>query len=103
VTTEDVAGTAYTVAAGDRGKVKRTTNASGVTVTLPNNLGQGFNLLVRQAGAGQVSFLPESGAALHNRLGYSKTTGQWSEVSLTVDRNGDGSSAAWVLSGDAAP
>ena len=43
VTTEDVTGTAYTVVAGDLGKRKRTTNASAVTVTLPNDLSRAFS------------------------------------------------------------
>lgn len=102
VTTEDVTATAYTLQAADLGKVKRTTNASAVTVTLPNSFDPGFSVLVRQAGAGRISFAAASGATLHNRSGGDKTAGQWSEVSLTVDANGDGNSAVWVLSGDAA-
>src|SRR6185437_8963615 len=87
VTTEDVAGTAYTVVAADLGKRKRTTNASAVTVTLPNDREQGFSFLLCQAGAGQVTFAAAAGAALHSRTGYLRTAGQWSEVSLTVDSN----------------
>jgi hypothetical protein len=101
VTVEDVAGTAYTVVAADLGKRKRTTNAGAVTVTLPNNLEQGFSFLLCQAGAGQVTFTAAAGATLHSRPGYSKTAGQWSEVSLIVDSNSGGSSAVWLLSGDA--
>jgi len=74
-----------------------------VTVTLPNNLEQGFSFLLCQAAAGQVSFAAASGATLCNRLGYSKSAGQWSEVSLTVDTNVGGSAAAWALSGDTGP
>ncbi|MEJ2377828.1 MAG: hypothetical protein P8Y71_21370 [Pseudolabrys sp.] len=101
VTTEDVAGTSYTVAAADLGKRKRSTGAAGVAVTLPKTLAQGFSVLFCQAGAGQISFAAEAGGTLDNRGGNSKTAGQWSEVSLTVDSNGDGNSASWVLSGDA--
>ena len=103
VSTEDIAGTGYTVAAADLGKRKRTTNASAVTVTLPNDREQGFSILLCQAAAGQVSFVAGSGAALHSRTGYSKTAGQWSEVSLTVDSNSGGAAASWVLSGDIGP
>jgi hypothetical protein len=102
VTTEDVTGTSYTLVAGDLGKRKRTTNASAVTVTLPKTLEQGFSVLLCQAGAGQITFAAETGATLNNRAGHSKTAGQWSEVSLTVDTNADSNSASWVLSGDSA-
>lgn len=103
VTTEDISGTAYTVVAADLGKRKRTTNASAVTIALPNDREQGFSFLLCQAGAGQVTFSPASGATLRNRIGYSKTAGQWSEVSLTVDSNAGGTAAVWVLSGDVGP
>lgn len=103
VTTEDIAGTSYTVGAADLGKRKRTTNASAVTVTLPNDREQGFSCLLCQAGAGQVTFSAASGATLYNRVGYAKSAGQWSEVSLTVDSNSGGTSAVWVLSGDVGP
>jgi len=103
VATEDITATAYTVAAADLGKRKRTTNAGAVTVSLPNDREQGFSILLCQAAAGQVSFVAASGAALHSRTGYSKTAGQWSEVSLTVDSNSGGAAASWVLSGDIGP
>jgi hypothetical protein len=100
VTTEDVTGTTYTLVAGDLGKRKRTTNGSAVAVTLPNSIEQGFSAIFCQAGAGKITFSAASGATLNNRLGLSKTAGQWAEVSLTVDNNSGGSSAVWVLSGD---
>jgi len=102
VTIEDVTGTSYTLVAGDLGKRKRTTSSSAVTVTLPKTLEQGFSVLFCQAAAGQITFAAETGATLNNRAGQSKTAGQWSEVSLTVDTNSDGNSASWVLSGDSA-
>jgi hypothetical protein len=103
VTTEDVGGTTYTLAAADLGKRKRTTNAAAVTVTLPSTMQQGFSTIWCQADAGVISFVAGTGATLNNRLGYSKTAGRWSEVALTVDANSDGNSAAWVLSGDVGP
>ena len=74
-----------------------------MTVTLPNNLEQGFCFLLCQAAAGQVAFAAASGATLHNRAGYSKTAAQWAEISLTVDSNSGGTSAVWILSGDVGP
>lgn len=103
VMTEDVAGAAYTVAAADLGKLKRMTSASAVTVTLPNDLPQGFGVLIRQAGAGRVTFAAAAGATLGNVAGQTRTAAQWAEASLTVDTNADGTSAAWVLSGATGP
>ena len=102
VTTEDVTGTSYTLASGDLGKRKRTTDAAAVAVTLPKTFAQGFSVLLCQAGPGQITLAAETGGTLNNRAGNSKTAGQWSEVSLTVDSNSDGNSAVWVLSGDTA-
>ena len=101
MTTEDVTGATYTLVSGDLGKRKRTTSAAAVTVTLPKTLEQGFTVLFCQAAAGQITFAPATGATMHNRASATKTVGQWSEVSLTVDVNADGNSASWVLSGDA--
>jgi hypothetical protein len=100
VATDDVAAVAYTVIAADLGRVKRCINAAAVVVTLPNDLPQGFSALFRQAGAGQIAFSAAAGASLHNRNGFFRSAGQWAEMSLTVDANADGGSAAWVLSGD---
>ena len=66
-------------------------------MTLPNDREQGFSILLCQAAAGRVNFVAASGAALQSRTGYSKTAGQWSEVSLTVDSNSGGAAASWVL------
>ena len=103
VTTEDVASAAYTFVAADLGKLKRMTSAGAVTVTLPNDLPQGFGVLVRQTGAGRVTFAAGTGATLGNVAGQTRTAAQWAEVSLTVDTNADGTSAAWVLSGATGP
>jgi hypothetical protein len=103
VATDDVTGAAYTVVAADLGRLKRCIGADAVTVTLPNDLPAGFSLLFRQAGTGQVGFLATAGATLSNRNGFFKCAGRWSEVSLTVDANGGGGAAAWVLSGDVGP
>ncbi len=100
VTNEDVSGTAYTVVAGDLGKVKRVTNASGCTVTLPNSLPQGFNVIFRQAiGAGQIAFAAAAGGGVSSYSGYVKSAGEKASVSACVDENSDGSSAAWLLDG----
>lgn len=93
-------GTTYTLQASDMGKVVTLTNASAITVTLPNSLQAGFNCTCIQDGAGQVTFSAAGGATLHNRLSQSKTAGQRAAVGLIVKSNSGGSSAIYNLSGD---
>lgn len=95
-------GTAYTLVAGDCGKIITCNNASAITVTLPSSLAQGFNCLVVQKGAGQVTFSPAAGATRNHRQSHTKTAGQWGVCSLYVDSNSGGSAAVYVLGGDTA-
>lgn len=77
-------------------------SGSGVTLTLPNDLPVGFSFLVEQAGAGQVTFSAASGATLVNRQSFTKTAGQYANVSVYVRSNTNNVSAIWLLAGDAA-
>lgn len=95
-------GTAYTLLATDNGKVVDLTNALAITLTLPNSLAAGFNCLIAQGGAGQVTFSGGAGSTVHQRSGLTKTAGQWSVVSLYVRTNSGGAAAEYVLSGDMA-
>jgi hypothetical protein len=95
-------GTTYTLASTDAGLVVELSNASAITLTLPNSLPVGFNCIIRQAGAGQVTLSLASGATLRNRQSLTKTAGQWSELSLSVRTNSGGTTAEYVMSGDAA-
>jgi hypothetical protein len=99
---DDQTGTSYTMAAGDNGRAVTLTNASAITVTLPNNLAKGWNCLVYQGGAGQVTFSPGSGATLVNRQSQSHTAGQYAVCSLLVTANASGTGAVYVLGGDTA-
>jgi hypothetical protein len=103
VTAEDVTGTTYTVGSGDLGKIKQTTSASAVTVTLPKSLTAGFNVLFCQNGSGQITFGPESGATINSFGGAARSAGQYAEMSLRVKSNADGNSAVWQLSGALTP
>ncbi len=94
-------GTTYTLVAADTGKVIDHANASAITVTLPNSLAVGWCATYVQAGAGQVTFSPASGALLRNRQSHTKTAGQWAAVTLYVRANA-GSAAEYVLAGDSA-
>lgn len=93
-------GTSYTITASDCGKILRFTNASSVTLTLPNSLPVGFNCSVMQGAAGQVIFSPASGATRRNRQSHTKSAGQWAVCTLQVVTNSGGSSAEYVLNGD---
>lgn len=98
----EISGTTYTLQASDNGKVLRFTSNSAVTVTMPNSLSAGWNALWSQEGTGQVTFSTGSGATRRNRLGHTKSAGQYAEGSLSVRTNSGGSSAVYFLSGDTA-
>lgn len=55
ITVEDVAGTTYTILSADDGKIKRFTDSSAITVTVPDTLTEGFECLLTQAGTGQIT------------------------------------------------
>jgi hypothetical protein len=93
-------GTTYTLVAADNGKVVRLTNASAITVTMPNNMPVGFNCMLVQYGAGQVTMVPASGAVLRSRQAHSKIAGQYGAASLIVVANPSGTTAEWLLQGD---
>ena len=95
--TLDVAGTDT-----DSGRVVDHANAAAITVTLPNSAPVGFCVTYVQAGAGQITFSPASGALLRNRQSHTKTAGQWAGVTLYVRSNSGGSAAEYVLAGDTA-
>jgi hypothetical protein len=101
--TNDQTGTSYTLVASDTCKVVTLSNAAAIALTLPNSLPVGFNCTVYQKGAGQVTFTAASQATIRNRLGDSKTAGQYALCGLTVTDNSDGSHAVYALGGDTAP
>jgi hypothetical protein len=73
-------GTAYTLTASDNGKIITLNNASAITLTVPA-LFAGFNCMVVQLGAGQVT-LTASGTTISNRSSYTKTAGANAIVTL---------------------
>jgi len=75
---------AYTFVAADNGTVVVSSSASAVNWTLPPNMPVGFNVVVVQNGAGQVTFAPGAGVTLNGRSGVTKTAGQYAEVGLLV-------------------
>jgi hypothetical protein len=94
----DQTGTAYTLLAGDNGKVVVLNNPSAVTVTVPSGLGAGFNCSFVQKGAGQVSFDNDSGATtINNRQSHTKINAQFGVASLVAYADN-----VFVLAGDTA-
>lgn len=96
-------GITYTLAAADCGKTVYFTNASAITLTVPNSIGANCSVAVEQAGTGQVTITAGAGATVVSAHSYTKTFGQWALVGLYVDSNAGGSAAHYVLSGDGAP
>jgi hypothetical protein len=92
----DQTGTAYTLLAGDNGKVVVLNNGSAVTVTVPSGLGAGFNCSFVQKGAGQVSFSASS-TTINNRQSHTKINGQYGVASLLAYADD-----TFVLAGDTA-
>ena len=92
----DQTGTAYTILAGDAGKVITCNNGSAVTVTVPASLGAGFTCSVVQKGAGQVTFVASS-TTINNRQSHTKIAGQHGVATLIST-----ASDVFVLAGDTA-
>lgn len=88
-------GTTYTLVAGDNGKVIELNNAAAITLTCPV-LTSGFNVLIRQTGAGQVTVATSSTTA-RNRQSHTKLAGQWAEASIAYRATNE-----FVFSGDTA-
>jgi hypothetical protein len=69
--------TSYNLAATDNAEVIQSTAASAITITIPTGLPTGFNCMVLQYGAGQITFAAASGVTIINRNSYTKTLGQY--------------------------
>jgi hypothetical protein len=85
--------TSYTLTNADNGKVITFNSSSAVTVTVPS-LSIGFNCMILQKGAGQVTISPSS-VTINNRYGFTKTAGQYSVLNLVCIASG-----VYVSSGD---
>jgi len=78
------ANTAITLASGDEGKYIRTTAATAVTVTIPSSVfSVGDEIIIEQAGAGQVTVAAGTGVTLNNSASNTaKTAEQYAVVGL---------------------
>ncbi|MFL2999502.1 MAG: hypothetical protein ACJZZ9_03435, partial [Cytophagales bacterium] len=91
----DQTGTTYTLTSSDNGKVVTLNNANAITLTIAASLGDGFNCLIVQKGAGQVTLSAASGVTVANRSSETKTAGQYATVSV-INIGSD----TYILSGD---
>jgi len=73
-------GTTYTLTSSDNGKVVTLNNSSPITLTINTGLGDGFNCLIVQKGAGQITMA--GNATRINRQSHTKTAGQYAVVSI---------------------
>ena len=89
----------YTVVAGDNGRTIRMNGATALTVTLPADAAVGTNVMITQAGAGQVTIAAAAGGSLRQPDSFTKTAKQHAAVYALVVENIGGTAAAWLLSG----
>jgi len=92
--------TFYTFQAIDVGYLVRLTANGPIAAILPNNLPAGWNCLVEQGGNGQITFQPQGGTTVTNRLAQFRSAGQYAVVSLYVRANPTGTNAIYNLTGD---
>lgn len=71
----------YTLTSDDNGSMLVMNKGTAVNVTVPSLLPVGFNCVVYQKGAGQVSFLTSS-TTIRNASSHTKTSGQYAQVTL---------------------
>ena len=91
----DQTGTTYTLTSSDNGKVVTLNNANAITLTIAASLGDGFNCLIVQKGAGQVTLSAAAGVTVANRSSETKTAGQYATVSV-INIGSD----TYIISGD---
>lgn len=77
-------GTTYTVSPSDSNQVITLTNASPITLTIPNTLAVGTRVDVYQGGAGQITFTGSGGMNVFNSLSLTASRAQYSGVTLCV-------------------
>jgi hypothetical protein len=87
-----------TLNAADNGRLLRCDAPSSVTITVPNNLPEGFNLSFAQWADGNITIAAASGAT--NQSTASATIGQYKVGCILVMRNADGASAEFTVNGE---
>lgn len=93
-------GTTYTAALTDNRRRITFSNAAGITFTIPNNVPVGWEVLIMQLGAGQVT-VAVTGGNLRARDNHNKTAGQYAQCVLWCYANA-GAAPQMAFSGDTA-
>jgi len=76
---------------------------AGITITLPNDLPQGFACIIEQAHASDPVILEAAAnATLVNGQDFDRTAGQYALCTLCVRTNTTGRNAEYLLGGDGA-
>ena len=94
-------GTTYGTLAGDNGKIITLNNASAITLTVLSTAPAGYNCLLIQAGAGQVTIAAGGTGNIRNRSSHTKIAGQYGMVSVFVVSNA-GTAPEVYIAGDTA-
>ena len=94
-------GTTYTLVAGDAAEMVSLSNASAITLTVPPNSSVAFptgtQIILYQAGAGQVTVAAGAGVTLRSQGTKLKLTGQYAVASLIKIGTNE-----WILAGNVA-
>lgn len=93
-------GTTYTAALTDNRRRITFDNAAAITFTIPNNVPVGWECLIMQLGAGQVT-VAVTGGALRSRDSHTKTAGQYAQAYMWCYANA-GTAPQIAFSGDTA-
>lgn len=92
----------FTLGPLNNGQLIQSDAAAGITITLPNDLPQGFSCLIEQGGAGQVILAAAANATLVNRQDFDRTADQYALCTLYVRTNASGRNAGYLFGGDGA-
>jgi hypothetical protein len=77
-----ISGTSYTLAEADRSKILIFTNSAAVALTVPAGLSSIFDVMIVQAGAGQVTVTGAGGVTINAALSANKTAYQYAVATL---------------------
>jgi hypothetical protein len=92
-------GTTYETLDSDKGKVITLSNAGAITLTIHEDAPVGFNCLIIQLGAGQVTVAAGGTGNVRNYDGHTKLAGQYAMGSILVVSNA-GTAPEVYLSGN---
>jgi hypothetical protein len=80
-----ISGTTYTFVPSDNGVIKKFTNASAITATVPTGLGATWNCTVQQGGSGNVTPTASGSVLRAGVTGTTKSNTQYSQFSINPD------------------